>query len=383
LANPAPESGGPSTKSKPAPPEIKPSPQTSYQLLGQPGVTKALFFEDPELNSFMTPSYNGVGFARVEALLTLDFELNFLREALSDDAAIKAFLAERALLGGDQDFAEEVARLVEDMALANSARHMGLLGQMYFLGYGRRIDLDKAVDWWEKAVAAGEKTFLFELGSIFVFQGIKEESPKKLTVGLDLWREAAKAADISAAYYLAQYYHIQAKMTKKFDDFAEAFNFYLIAAKGGLGMAKCRLGDFFSLGIGTKVDAKSAFFWYERAANSGIGLATHNVAVCYLVGRGAPKDLDKFQYWLFKSAEMGQAHSQFYLACDFLYGKEGFRLDYVKAVYWLKLAAKTIPQAQYMLGICYSHGLGVKRDLIEATKLLSQFFASSVRPIDG
>ena len=61
---------------------------------------------------------------------------------------------------------------------------------------------------------------------------------------------------------------------------------------------------------------------------------------------------------LIEPADSGNVQAQYELATVFLLQKQ-----YENATYWLKLAAKKLPNAMYLLGRCYTDGNGVDKDL--------------------
>ena len=186
------------------------------------------------------------------------------------------------------------------------------------------------------------------------------------------------------------------------------------AAQGGHAMAQALLGDFLVLGRGVAVDLEAATGWYERAALQG-----HAGAITALVslrmaggtrGAGGGEKTQVFQLWL-TAAQQGHAVAQRMVGQFYLRGvgttispEEGHRWlaaaarqghagamvllgglllqqaqqstgqadadDQAHAAELFRRAAvKGSIDAQYNLGVCLRHGLGVRRDDAKAERL--------------
>jgi len=66
-----------------------------------------------------------------------------------------------------------------------------------------------------------------------------------------------------------------------------------------------------------------------------------------------------------KEAEAGDLQAQIFVAWGYFYGS-GTKQDYAAAIPWLRKAAeKDNDRAWFLLGCCYSAGLGVEPDIAE------------------
>ena len=95
--------------------------------------------------------------------------------------------------------------------------------------------------------------------------------------------------------------------------------------------------------------------------------AEKTIGLNYYYGRnGFKRNYSKAVYWFRKAAEGGNANAQFVLA-RFYYLGQGVKQNYPKAIYWLKKsAAKGNINAQLDLGHIYYYGHVVKQNYPEA-----------------
>ena len=155
------------------------------------------------------------------------------------------------------------------------------------------------------------------------------------------------------------------KKSKEYNP-AEAVKWYELAAESGRAWAMLSLAFMYAQGDLGQRDPAKAFHWFEQAGGGAhpkhfLGVA--NLAICYQNGIGTPKDPEKAAA-LFKQyrdndltcylGTLGQCPAQILtyeqsLALNFQWAKE-----------------KNDPQAQYLLGVRYDNGYGVKVSVAEA-----------------
>ncbi len=123
------------------------------------------------------------------------------------------------------------------------------MGVVYQLGLnGEKVDLDKAVYWFEKAAEQGEEEAKANLGIIYYTEGTKYTNIPK---ALDTFSELSKK------------------------DNRVALNF---------------LGRMYKDGVGVKQDNNKAFNLFNRAAILGDLSAQFNLGNMYFNGEGIPLD---------------------------------------------------------------------------------------------
>lgn len=162
--------------------------------------------------------------------------------------------------------------------------------------------------------------------------------------------------------------------------YAEAIKWYRLAAEQGNLSAQLTLAEFYEKGTGVAVDLHEALAWYKRMKPPyQAGIARVEAA---LKAREEPlqewfekaeksykeKKCGEAVGWYHKAAQKGHAKAQYMLG--YCYEHEvGIRKDMAEAAKWYRKAAEQgNAPAQNALGLCCSKGLGVSRDHAEAAK---------------
>lgn len=153
---------------------------------------------------------------------------------------------------------------------------------------------------------------------------------------------------------------------------AEAVKWYALAAESGQVWAMLQLGLLHARGALGQPDPVQAFQWFEKAGGGDkpkhyLGIA--NLAICYQNGIGVAKDPAK-------AAALFQKHRAADIVCYL--GSLGqcpsapLDLEEVTALNETWAKKKNDPTAQYLLGLRYLNGWGVKEDLATAKKWLQK-----------
>ena len=127
-----------------------------------------------------------------------------------------------------------------------------IIGLMYLYGYGMDIDIDKAMQWLQKAVSMGNK---------------------------------------DAATYIATIYSDQGNV--KYYDLNKSYEWYLIGANGGNSHAQNMVGYYLLNGIGTGKNHKEAAVWLVKAASNKSIFAYGNLGILFALGEGYERNLVK------------------------------------------------------------------------------------------
>ncbi len=251
------------------------------------------------------------------------------------------------------------------------------LGYIYEVGYGRPQDLEASAKWYSQASAQGhpeaQKMFLriaVSLGSLYengyqseryINQGVEVDYKKSV----QWYREAAEWGDIRAMKQIAALY---TRKDGSIFDLQEAAKWYQKAADIGDLQAQVQMGHFHLMGYGVQKDPEQAAKIYQAAANRGSTVAQSNLALMYYEGHGIRKDLAKAIEWYRKAADQGDTKAQTNLGSIYENG-EGTDQDYEEAVKWYRKAALGgEPNAQTNLGNMYLLGHGVKQDYQRALR---------------
>lgn len=165
--------------------------------------------------------------------------------------------------------------------------------------YIRKNDWANAVPWLEKAAAQGHGKAQNNLGVAYV-------------QGLGVAKDNAKACELFKSAYQ------QLKDAKTADNlgmclderhtasgYAEAFEYFQIAAEKGDSHAQNALAQMYEKGEGTKMDKEKAIYWYRQAIiQNGNVESAYALGLMYARNEGFPKNKSNSTaaYMLLKSA---------------------------------------------------------------------------------
>ncbi|MBZ0214273.1 MAG: sel1 repeat family protein, partial [Nitrospirae bacterium] len=131
-------------------------------------------------------------------------------------------------------------------------------------------------------------------------------------------------------------------------------------AEAGKRDAQYELGRRLELGDGIQRDAEGATRWYLAAANQGHLKAMVRLGSLY-IRKEARSDQELGLRWLRRGADQGDMDAAKELSYAYLEGR-GVEPDPAASTQILTVAAKSgDPQAQFLLGFAYNHGIGVPR----------------------
>ena len=162
------------------------------------------------------------------------------------------------------------------------------VGSMYQNGRGVKADRNKAVEWYEKSAAHGNKQSISRLG---LMRANEDRYGKTLT--------RAKKGDFESQYML---------------------------------------GNMYTKGIGVSTDNSQAMEWYKKAAAQGYAKAEYNLGLIYYDGIGVRKNYTTALDWFTRAAEQDHAAAQYYLGKMYA-GSQGTKASYAAALLWYGKAA--------------------------------------------
>lgn len=108
-------------------------------------------------------------------------------------------------------------------------------------------------------------------------------------------------------------------------------------AEEGDASAQCNLGVMYGSGHGVSQDYAEAANWFQLAAEQGNASAQCNLGVMYRNGHGVKQDYAEAANWFRLAAEQGIAPAQFNLGVMYCEGV-GVLQNHVEAYKWLSLA---------------------------------------------
>ncbi len=305
------------------------------------------------------------------------------------------------------------------------------IGDRYSLGRGVEYDIEKAVEWWQKAA---------EQKNLRALESLVEHYRKTndLTAQIKWTRLAAEAGVLRGQIMLAWYYqhgqgvvrdadqaikwyslavdrgdplahtnlariyegdedgdredlpkayqlHIQAIALGSGDglrhltnllrdergsreDQSEGFRAILEQAKAGSPVAQFYAGTLLLEGKGTQKSEDDAVQWYLSSADQGYVYSQLELAWCYEDGLGVPQDLELAFFWRMAAANQGNASAQLHISKAYARG-QGVGVDMEQSLLWARSAAEQgLSHAQSHLGYLYLTGIDVEEDLIVARR---------------
>jgi len=138
-------------------------------------------------------------------------------------------------------------------------------------------------------------------------------------LSLPTLRENAEKGDAIAQYKLGSSYLSGSGGVQQ--DYAEAANWFKLAAVQGLTAAQFDLGYLYQEGKGVAKDYVASASYYRAAAEQGYPTAQNNLASLYEHGWGVPKNPSEAISWYRAAAEHGDPAAQCNLATTYLLGR--------------------------------------------------------------
>ena len=219
------------------------------------------------------------------------------------------------------------------------------------------------------------------------------------------WRAAASAGDARGALYVGVLYDSGLGVVQ---DEVAAMAWYRRAAERGSAAGMFNVGVLYDSGLGVPRDPEQAAAWYDRAAALGFPRAEYNLALLYESGTGVPRDPARARALFHKAAEHGLTAARIHLAslgehlagaatrpatddmADFeraqqLFIRRGASEATQAAALFRKAAEHHNAYAEYDLGYCYEHGIGLPADPAQAyawyRRAITDAADSSIRKI--
>ena len=135
------------------------------------------------------------------------------------------------------------------------------LGSMYYAGYGRPRDYNKALEYFEKAGDKGNVEARYNLaGMYYKGIGIKRDIKKAI-----YWYNKAASSGVSKAKFILGVIYLQGEGVKQ--DYKEAAKWFKLS--GNNRSSLFNLGVLYFNGLGVKQDQKVAIDYFKSAAMAG------------------------------------------------------------------------------------------------------------------
>lgn len=291
-----------------------------------------------------------------------------------------------------QAFEAEMAPATEAIRIRNYLKAMALLpplaskgnylaqqelAEMYYYGYGVKIDKQKADEWCRKAsgdimrvAESGNEEMQMAASRFYLLGCGKNEDNDEAARWKDRARlkftERAERGDIKAMKVLAN---------QSRDEEEKRLHWLTRAAEAGDAGAAFELGVSYRPGYGRSGDKTKSDYWSKEAfkrslaaAKKGNADAQDSVGYFYRNGTGTEFDPNEAASWWAKAAANGNRNAQSQLGRLYLAAKMP-----AEALVYLKQAARQGDDlALYELAKMYKTGNGVKTDAAEYKKWLRQ-----------
>lgn len=304
--------------------------------------------------------------------------------------------------GGEQD-AQKAFELYKYAADHGSARGMAKAGMMLHDGDGTQKDVKLAIEYFEKAKAAGRADADDLLAFVYKNINSPDVDPKK---AFEFNLQRAGKGDVEAQYHVYEAYwngigveedHEKANRWLKnaadgghtisqalmgfhemiFGDASTAVQYWEKASAAGHLKAMSDLAEVYLDGAdGVPVNKARAIELYKKAADEGFGEAQGALGICYATGNGVPKnDYEAFR-WFSMAAEQGEEFTQKNLAICYRNG-DGTPVNKALAAQWFeKAAAQGNIQAKSCLSDMYAEGEGIIANYNKAETLYNEVIAN-------
>ncbi|CZR99543.1 Putative beta-lactamase HcpC precursor [Clostridioides difficile] len=266
-----------------------------------------------------------------------------------------------------------------------------ILATCYELGACVNRDLNKAFYWYSKLAEQGNARAQYKLGRcyggyhhIYNLENVVEKNFKK---EFYWYNKSAEQGYVLSQYSLGVCYEYGRGVKK---DLKKAIYWYKLVAEKGHTLASFNLGFYYIDGLNVEVDLEKALYWFKKVFPSwtDISILQYELGEIYkgkifdewsipeLDGSSLEieEDLDKSIYWYKQSTEHGNSEAQYKLGICYEHGV-GVRRNLKKAFYWYKLSAEQNNlDAQCALGLCYEYGKGIEKNLKKALYLYIKLY---------
>ncbi len=209
---------------------------------------------------------------------------------------------------------------IRNLAETGNATALFHMGKIHALGIAIQQNLDLAVKWYKKAIAAGEPRAFSNLG-----------------------------------WFYQSGYGVE-------KDLKKAFELLSSGAEGGVLSARAAVGMMLLAGEGCQAQIEKGLEMLEQAFDKGYVNAGNHLADIYLSGRYVSRDIEKGHEWLFKVVEKGDERTMAILGHYLVTGTHG-KIDRKKGLFFLESAIELDFMPAYLwLAALYKNGTGVEKN---------------------
>jgi hypothetical protein len=260
------------------------------------------------------------------------------------DAVSQQAKADKAFIDGDLGLAIALTRELADESDPAALHRMG---EVFEHGLGVLQDFGRALDYYERAAAAGHIESWASLGDFY------------LTGRGNIDETSDKGDGATGARRLMQMLSVQ-------PDHIKAAHWNKRAAAAGLASAQARLGLQYVYGLGMELDKQQAEQLFLAAAEKGEPLAQRGLGMLYASDEGGKARYPLAERWFRAASDAGDHGASAALAMLIIHGyvEKGTHEDAFSLM--SEAAEAGHVEAMLILGSLYRDGLGTARDLSAA-----------------
>lgn len=237
-----------------------------------------------------------------------------------------------------------------------SAKAQYNVGVRYERGENLPKDLDKAIEWYEKAAEQGYVNAQYNLGIIHHTPSFGRYNPAK---ALEWYLRAAEQSDEQAKVEIGALYYRGEGVKKDYEKALEMF-----MAVDDHPESQFYIAKIHDHGLGVKQDFAEAIKWYKKGAKQDHPVCLYNLGSIYGNGDGVKPDKDAALDYFQSSADLGYADGWLQVGMTYATGgRNGKPLNGKKAIAAFEEAKKLgNPDESLYMGACYLDGIGVKKN---------------------
>lgn len=239
------------------------------------------------------------------------------------------------------------------------------LGGRYHKGEGVEPDMQKAIEWWQKAAEKGHTDSQWNLASIYHDGTLVDKDFDKARY----WLEKGLEADSPAAHYGMAYSLFYGDMYEQ--NLVKALKHFRKAVEGGYHDADRGYIDMRWFGNGAEMNREEVISTYKDLAENSDAIAMYNLYTFYYDDTYDGHDNNLAAKYLKQSADAGYIEAIVTLGQQLL-DDELFPEDKDAAFnYFAQAADQGNMEAQAWLGYCLEFGFGTDKDVNKAIELFT------------
>ena len=256
----------------------------------------------------------------------------------------------------DRELALKMLKAASEKGCAEAAHRIAV---MYDTGADfTDPDLDKAVQWYQRAADLGFPDAQYALAGILQMKDTKYYNAAR---AIKYLIAAADGGQIEACHQLGLLYAYGSNGVRR--SVPKARKYLTIACEGGYDQAMVDYANMCFEGQVIPRDMASAAKWFVKAAEHYNGIAQYALGCMYGNGYYFEQNNEEAVKWFQEAAEGGEPNAQYALGC-FYYEGRGIEQDEKKAVAWFQEAAEQgHPGAMSFMAMFMINGKNVDKDV--------------------